>query len=310
MFTTPELTPETLEKINNKIESIKGKTIISNTWFKELRSLVIEDFKLPFTTETTINHAVAITNLSKYIVSSGIHVLSSSILHWSSYKRLENEFVQLTQSVSLSERNLQTFSPIISDLILRTVSECENVLRSIKGVENLTFRQLLSSVNSKIQIDLNIINIIYEEGFINNKIIHPFNKTTRVFDPRNPKYRIPKWYYTYNLLKHDKAQNIESATLEILLHALAALFIINFYLKFKGEFELVNFSYNDYRDYFIKNYSKVFEPTELILCYFYPKTEENVQYKIKHILPKKIDIPPSTEEVDKKISTRFGRFFI
>lgn len=54
-----------------------------------------------------------------------------SNLFWPIYKKLESEFMEISYYISIDKRQLKTYSIKIADLILRTVSECENISKEL-----------------------------------------------------------------------------------------------------------------------------------------------------------------------------------
>ena len=61
-------------------------------------------------------------------------------LFWPIYEKIEEEFKELSYYISIDKKQLKVYSIKIADLILRTVSECENIASVICKNESIKFR--------------------------------------------------------------------------------------------------------------------------------------------------------------------------
>jgi hypothetical protein len=57
------------------------------------------------------------------------------------YQKLESELADLSFYIAFTKSNLPTYSIKIADLLLRTVSECENIMSVICKKEKVSFKK-------------------------------------------------------------------------------------------------------------------------------------------------------------------------
>lgn len=188
------------------------------------------------------------------------------------YERLEQEFKELSYSIAFDKKNLSVFSIKIADLILRTVSECENVARAICQKEKIKFKDKSGKIRKLIYFYEYIEEL--EKIFGLNKWLVNFNYTNSSVDifnlkntpfKKNKKTKIGKkdfenwsWYDAYNSIKHNRVKYFKKANLENLILALEALFLLEiiyndevFYQEcFRGYDEILQK---------VENFSDVFE---------------------------------------------------
>jgi len=178
-------------------------------------------------------------------------------LFWPIYKKLEEEFKELSYYIAIDRKQLKTYSIKIADLILRTVAECENIASLICKNENIKFRdkkghirksvyfnEYIEELNSIFRLDEKLINPIYiniDESAFDIKL-QPFRKEKLKVNGKE-KEIIP-WYNAYNKIKHDRVRYFKQANLENLINALAALFMLNVYLKNEVFYEGQTYDYN------------------------------------------------------------------
>lgn len=143
------------------------------------------------------------------------------------YKILENEFIKLLDYIELSDKNLSTFSINNYKLLTNICIEVENNLKGIilsnnyetnkKDLSMMDYSNLDKYLKLKeYKVELNI--------FYFQKELKPFIRG---------KDNQLKWYKAYNKLKHNRSKNIEFATIENIINALAGLYILlyaQFYL--------------------------------------------------------------------------------
>lgn len=167
-----------------------------------------------------------------------------SNLFWPIYKKIEEEFKELSYFICIDRKQLKIYSIKIADLILRIASECENISSELCKKENIKFRDKQGHVRKKIyfneymdklndcfNLEDKLVNPIYEnihEDTFCSKLT-PFRKVKKRIDGKD-KY-VWGWYYAYTKIKHDRVKNFKEANIENLINALGALFLLNVYYK-------------------------------------------------------------------------------
>ena len=163
-------------------------------------------------------------------------------MFWPIYTQLEKEFKEISYYITIDKKQLKTYSIKISDLILRVVSECENISSELCKLEKIKFKdkkghiktsiyfnEYIDKLNEIFKLENKLINPIYEniakDAFICK--LEPFKKTYKKVNGKDKK--ILPWYYSYNKIKHDRIRNFKEANLENLINGLAALFLLNIY---------------------------------------------------------------------------------
>ena len=174
------------------------------------------------------------------------------------YDRLEVEVIELSNFILFSDKHLNVTSIKIAELLLRTVSEIENVAKAIEKKLLINKDEANKSKNLKLHKYLDIIENI---GGINSKVVqisnHNFHFTNQNLIPFKV-LSIPEtkeqryWHYAYNKLKHDRDEYFEEANLGNLVTALGALFLLNIYLS--------------YPDHWIESYNSTKEIEEFVRC--------------------------------------------
>ena len=164
-------------------------------------------------------------------------------LYWPVYKNLEEEFLKLAGYIHFSDDQLGTYSMFIADLIVRCSVEIEalskELYRMLGGNMSPTDSQgktrdlyfdtdcldLLEKtwLLGKKQIAVSAIN--YYCTKTENKILTPLHKACKRGTSGS------KWKQAYQAVKHDKRGSLKKASIENLLHAMGALYILNLYYR-------------------------------------------------------------------------------
>lgn len=165
-------------------------------------------------------------------------------MYWPIYLKLQNELKELSYHITIDKRQLKTYSITIADLILRTAAECENIASTLCKREGIKFKdkkghirksvyfnEYIEELNKIFGLDEKYISVSYiniSQDAFDCKII-PLRKEKMKVSGKE-KEMIP-WYNAYNKIKHDREKNFKLANIENLIMALAALFLLNIYLK-------------------------------------------------------------------------------
>lgn len=156
--------------------------------------------------------------------------------YWPIFERLEGEFCDLSFSVALCDSHLGVHSARLSDLLVRSCTECENVGKSLcaeKGlvpsgtaVPKLNFPSVADAIASRIpRVNTKELVIIWPYQSLTKTTLTPFD-TWRPSGSKNP-----DWFNAYNGVKHDRIGNAQKANVKNVIHALGALFILDLWLR-------------------------------------------------------------------------------
>lgn len=158
-------------------------------------------------------------------------------LFWNAYRRLEKEVIALGEAILFDDDQLKVYSERIGDLLVRTVIEIESLSKELffaNGGNLPTDRDLF--------FDTDCLKLLEEKWLLSKKkvmVVSPYFHFTM---PEN-KVLLPlrkaekrgtsgsKWKQAYQAIKHDRINNFKKGNLGNLLHALAALFLLNVYYK-------------------------------------------------------------------------------
>lgn len=169
--------------------------------------------------------------------------MNTQNLYWPIYKKLEKEFLELAEYIHFSDDQLDIYSMHIADLIVRCAIEIEAISKELYcllgGSTELTDsegnpRDLYFDTDclelleqkwhlSKKQISVSAINIYFSEE--KNQTITPLRKANKRGTSGS------KWKQAYQAVKHNRKKSLKKATIENLLYALGALYILNLYYR-------------------------------------------------------------------------------
>lgn len=169
--------------------------------------------------------------------------MSTPNLYWPVYKNLEKEFLKLADYIHFSDDQLGTYSMFIADLIVRCSVEIEALSKELYCMlggnmsptdpqgnnRDLYFDTdclaLLEQkwLLSKKQIAVSAINFYFTDE--KNKILTPLHKSHKRGTSGS------KWKQAYQAVKHNRRNSLKKASIENLLQALGALYILNLYYR-------------------------------------------------------------------------------
>lgn len=139
-----------------------------------------------------------------------------------SFDLIQKDLLFLFEYIEPADRNLNTYSLRINDLLIRVCTEIESnfmaILRENQFSKDLKFCNIG---------DYRLINSTHHLS--EYKISFPvWSGTQNTFTPFIQWTTGDKlfWYDAYNLCKHDKVKNLEKATMRNLLNSFAALFAL------------------------------------------------------------------------------------
>ena len=156
------------------------------------------------------------------------------------YKRLEEDVLRLADNIFFDDKQLNTYSLTIGDLLIRCVIEIEAISKelylSLGGVEHPR------DSNGKLRdlyFDTDCIKLFVDAWGIDKKkvqITNPnmyFSPEKSILIPLHKSHKrgtsSSRWQQAYQAFKHYRTRSIQKATIENLLNALGALYILNLY---------------------------------------------------------------------------------
>ena len=173
-------------------------------------------------------------------------------LFWQTYLNLEKEVLEVAKYIYITDEittysrgglvsshcktQLETFSPHIADLLIRTCVEIEAISKELyhkfggtkaRGAKDLFF-------------DEDCLKLIDIKCKTHNKVVMvscpAFNLTREenlCFKPLKEAHKRQgtDWEKAYQALKHDRYSSLSQGTIKKLLHAMGALFLLNIYFK-------------------------------------------------------------------------------
>lgn len=188
------------------------------------------------------------------------------------YKQLEKEFIELSYFITFDKRQLSVYSIKIADLILRSVSECENIIKELCKREGIKFYDKNHHVKKIIYFQeyFEKLDVLYNlsDKFVSvcldncapdtfDEKLVPFRKDIEVKNGASIR-KIWSWYNAYNKIKHDRVKNFKQANINNLVLSLAALFLLNVYYRDQKFYSVDNHDIEPIEAQ-IKGFSNVFE---------------------------------------------------
>jgi len=214
------------------------------------------------------------------------------------YKRLEDDVIKLSDSIFFDDSQLGVYSLAIGDLLIRCAIEIEAISKELYlGLGGLE-HPLDDEDNERVlYFDTDCIQLLVDRWCINKKkiqITNPnmyFTVEKSILVPLHKSHRrgtsSSKWQQAYQAVKHNRAKSIKLATIENLLNALGALYILNLY--YSDESFWVETQIRDRREYTVD--SKVFTP------FIFDATHISMSPEMGDDTVKTIDAPSRDESI-------------
>lgn len=183
------------------------------------------------------------------------------------YRHLEADVVKLTDSIFFDDYQLKVYSLDIGDLLIRCVIEIEAISKELYlrlgGPEHPIDN---NGDQRDLYFDTDCIKMLVDRWDIDKKKLQITN-SNMYFSPAKavitPLHKAHKrgtsssqWQQAYQTVKHYRSKSIKRATLENLLNALGALYILNLY--YSDESFWLETPIKDRREYTMD--SKIFTP--------------------------------------------------
>lgn len=178
--------------------------------------------------------------------------MKKSEIFWQTYLNLERELLELSRYVYITDHRpintgsevteencpsqLETFSPHIADLLIRTCIEIEVLSKELYfelGGEKLRG-------DTDLFFDTDCLGLIDQKCKTSKKVVivscSSFNLTNELNYVLKPlreahKRQGTNWERAYQAVKHDRYSSISKGTIKNFLHALAALYLLNVYFR-------------------------------------------------------------------------------
>ena len=194
-------------------------------------------------------------------------------LFFETYLNFEDELLKLTNFIYINDVQLNTFSSLIGELIIRIYVEIEALSKEIR--KELDFPNDKNKANKQRSFDVDCLaamnkhyNNFYNKTIyiknsyfeIENKELKPFEEIDRSvlrigYDTIQPKSNRAK--KAYELIKHNKYINLDKGNIENLINALGTLYLLNVYYKFIIS-KIFSISYKELNSFDFSFGSKIF----------------------------------------------------
>lgn len=152
-----------------------------------------------------------------------------NILYWKHYLIIEEDFIKTHRYVELDRDNFTTFSVEYTKLLQSIGSEFDVVSKEIckfYGYYNKSRIFEYAPVIIQSFTDLCSQKLMVKSN--NSIVIEPLKDWTI-----QPYYKSPKWWTSYNKIKHDRVNNFALANLENVIFGLASLFLTEMYFIYE-----------------------------------------------------------------------------
>lgn len=164
-------------------------------------------------------------------------------LYWSVYKNLEKEFLELANFIHFSDDQLKVYSMHIADLIVRCSIEIESISKELYFELGGDKNPLDDNGNKRdLYFDTDCLDLLENRWHITKKHVivsaptfYFVNESNKIFAPLHKANKRgssgSKWKQAYQAVKHNRKESLKKATIENLMYAMGALYILNLYYK-------------------------------------------------------------------------------
>lgn len=177
--------------------------------------------------------------------------MNKSEMFWQTYLNLEKELLDISKYIyitdEINDNQLKTYSPYIADLLVKTCIEIEAISKELyfdfkgeklRGDKTLMFdTDCLKLIDIKCETHKKIVMITCSSFNITkqeNKVFKPLKEAH--------KQQGTDWERAYQAVKHDRYASISKGTINNLIHAMGALYLLNIYnRKIKIDFKFLDF---------------------------------------------------------------------
>lgn len=183
------------------------------------------------------------------------------------YQKIEEEVLDLSYKIFIDDKQLKTYSLAISDIIVRCSVEIESISKEIYARLGGNMEPVDSDgKNRTLYFDTDCLRLINDKWHLDKKTIriispdfHLSKEKTTLVPLKRSHFRGDrgsKWKSAYQSVKHDRSHFYENATVENMLNALGALYILNLY--YLDQPYWLDNPIKNMKEY--NTHSKIFEP--------------------------------------------------
>lgn len=164
-------------------------------------------------------------------------------LFWPVYKNLEKELLQIADYIHFADDQTKVYSMHIADLIVRCSIEIEAISKELYLDIGGTSVPIDANGNGRdLYFDTDCLDLLENRWGLSKKQVI-VSATTFYFSSETNRILAPlrkaskrgtsgsKWKQAYQAVKHNRKSSLKMASIENLLHAMGALYILNLYYK-------------------------------------------------------------------------------
>ena len=157
-------------------------------------------------------------------------------LFWQTYMNLEKALVKLSNYIYITDKQLETFSPYIADLLVQTCIQIEAISKElyykldgakVRGDTSIRFDEdCLKEIDKKWGTHDKVVLVVAANFNLSkeeNRILKPLHRAHK----RQGVY----WEKAYQAVKHDRYTSLSKGNIKALLQAMAALYLLNVYYR-------------------------------------------------------------------------------
>lgn len=155
-------------------------------------------------------------------------------LYWHMYLSLENEFFKIADIVLIDDKQRFVYSLKNADLLVNVAVQIEAIAKylyfenggpSVSGRDLFFDTDCIQHLQSLWNIEAKEVEIVSSAVMLSDelRVMKPLEKCSERGKG--------KWKKAYQAVKHDRVEKINKATIENLLYALAALYLLNVYSR-------------------------------------------------------------------------------
>jgi hypothetical protein len=174
--------------------------------------------------------------------------------YWSIYKNLEREILILSNQIHFDDNQLNVYSIKIVELLIRCSVEIESIAKELYEQEGGNMNPVnADGRNRDLYFDTDCMDFLENKWSLSKKKVlisaPTFYFTEEKYNTLKPLNKAhkrgtsgAKWKQAYQAIKHNRAKNLSKGNIANLIEAMAALYLLNIYLKNekvilnKGEF--------------------------------------------------------------------------
>lgn len=163
----------------------------------------------------------------------------ASNIYWAIYRNLERELIELSEQIYFDDEQVSVYSLKIAELLIRASVEVESISKELylsnggpKADDNKLYfdRDCLKYLNEKWCLSKKKIRIINDNFHFSKEENMCFAPLENAHEEKSKK---AGWLKAYQAIKHNRRKEIKNATLQHLIYAISALYILNLYYRDK-----------------------------------------------------------------------------